>query len=107
MAAKKKLKMMTLDQMKDKHLGKIGNQKRDQYEFELKLDLIGEMIKKTRKERNLTQEELGKLIGVQKSQISKLEKGSMNVTIATILKVFDALKAKAKFQVELSDHKLA
>jgi HTH-type transcriptional regulator/antitoxin HipB len=107
MEAKKKLKMMTLDQMKDKHFGKVGTPKRDQFEFELRLDLIGDMIKKARKERDLTQEELGKLVGVQKAQISKLEKGSMNVTIATILKVFDALKATVKFQVELSDHKIA
>ncbi len=61
------------------------------------------MIKNVRKERNLTQEELGQLVGVQKAQISKLEKGSKNVTIATILKVFDALKAQIKFKVELID----
>ena len=73
MAAKKKLKMLTLDQMKDEHFGKIGTPKRDQFEFELRLDLIGDMIKKARKERDLTQEELGKLVGVQKAQISKLE----------------------------------
>jgi len=43
------------------------------------------------------------LVGVQKSQISKLEKGSKNVTIATVLKVFTALKAEVKFRVELVD----
>ena len=69
----------------------------------LQIDLIGEMIKNLRKERNLTQEELGQLVGVQKSQISKLKKGSKNVTIVTILKVFDALKAQIRFKVELTD----
>ena len=107
MANSKKIKKFNLDQVKDKFVGKIGTPKRDQYEFELKMELIGEMIKKVRKERNLTQEELGKLGGVQKAQISKLEKGSKNVTIATILKIFDALKAKIKFQVEILDKKLA
>lgn len=97
------MKKMTLDQVKDKYIGKKGAPKRDQYEFDLQLDLIGEMIKNIRKERNLTQEELGQLVGVQKSQISKLEKGSKNVTIATILKIFDALKAQIKFKVELMD----
>lgn len=43
MTAKKKLKMMTLDQMKDKHLGKVGIPKRDQFELKLKLDLICEI----------------------------------------------------------------
>jgi len=97
------MKKMTLDKVKDKYIGKKGTPKRDEYEFDLQIDLIGEMIKSVRKERNLTQEELGQLVGVQKSQISKLEKGSKNVTIATILKIFDALKAQIKFKVELME----
>ncbi len=87
--------------MKDTFIGKIGTPKRDQYEFELQLDLIGEMIKIARKERDLTQEELGKLIGVQKAQISKLEKSARNVTVETMLKVFEALNASVKLKVEL------
>ena len=65
------------------------------------MDLIGKAIKQTRQERQLTQDELGKLIGVQKSQISKLENNASNVTIDTLLRVFNALQAKVKFQVEL------
>lgn len=42
---KKKMKMMTLDQMKDKDLGKIGTAERDKYEFELRMDVLGDMIK--------------------------------------------------------------
>lgn len=106
MARKKNIKRFTLDEVKDKFIGEVGSAQRDQYEFELKLDLIGEIIKKARKERNLTQEELGKLIGVQKAQISKLEKSANNVTIATVLKVFDALKAKVNFKVELLDQNI-
>ena len=98
-----KLKMYTLDQAKDKHLGKIGTEKRDRFEYELKLDILGEMIKQARKERHLTQSELGKLIGVQKSQISRLEKNTKNVTLETVLRVFKALKAKVNFNVELLD----
>ena len=58
------------------------------------MELIGLMIKKVRKERSMTQEELGKLIGVQQAEISKLEKGSKNVTISTVLRVFEALEIK-------------
>jgi len=67
------------------------------------MDLMGKAIKETRQERNLTQEALGKLIGVQKAQISRLESNAGNVTMDTLLKVFGALKAKVKFQVELSN----
>lgn len=65
------------------------------------MDLIGKAIKQTRQERHLTQEELGKLIGVQKAQISRLEKNPSNVTMDTLIRVFTALKAKIKLQVEL------
>jgi len=101
-----KIRIYTLDQAKDKHIGKIGTKQRDKYEYELKLDILGEMIKQTRKERHLTQEELGKLIGVQKSQISRIERNTKNVTLATILKVFNALKAKVNFNVELQDNEI-
>lgn len=98
-----KLRIYTLDEAKDKYLGKIGTDKRDKYEYELRLDLLGEMIKKARKERHLTQSQLGEMIGVQKSQISRIENNAKNVTIETILRVFKALKAKVNFNVELLD----
>lgn len=102
-AERKKMKMMTLDQIKDKHIGEIGSKEREKYEFDLRLEVLGEMIKSVRKERNLTQEELGELVGVQKAQISKLERSTKNVTIETILKVFRALKAQVKFSVEMNE----
>lgn len=98
-----KLRIYTLEEAKDKHLGKVGTERRDMYEYELRLDLLGEMIKQTRQKRNLTQSQLGELIGVQKSQISRIERNAKNVTIETILRVFSALKAKVNFNVELMD----
>ncbi|OJV36913.1 MAG: transcriptional regulator [Bacteroidales bacterium 36-12] len=97
------MKTYTFDEVKDELIGKIGTEERDIFEYELQMDFIGKAIKQTRKERNLTQEELGKLVGVQKAQISRLENNAGNVTMETLLKVFSALKAKVKFQVELSD----
>ena len=97
------MKTYTFDQVKDELIGKAGTSERDLFEYELQMDLIGKAIKQTRKERNLTQEELGKLIGVQKAQISRLENNVGNVTMDTLLRVFTALKAKVKFQVELSN----
>ena len=95
------MKTYTLDEVQDKLIGKIGTPNRDMFEYELQLDLIGKAIKQTRLERHLTQDELGKLIGVQKAQISRLESNASNVTIETLLRVFTALKAKVKLQVEL------
>lgn len=95
--------MKTLDQLKDDHIGKIGTIERDKYEFDLKVEILGQMIKRTRKERHLTQEQLGDLIGVRKSQISKLERNTKNVTIETILKVFRALKTNIRFSIEMTE----
>lgn len=97
----KELEMFTFSQIKDKFIGEIGTEKRTQYEQELQLEILGEMIRKVRLERKLTQEQLGKLIGVQRAQISKLENNTTNVTMETILRVFGALKAKVNFNIEL------
>ena len=103
----KELEMFTFDQIKNEFIGEIGTEKRTLYEQELQLEIMGAMIRKIRLERNLTQEELGKLVGVQKAQISKLENNTTNVTIETILKVFGALKAKVNFNVELLNSKIS
>lgn len=91
----------TFDEMKDKHIGKIGTPRRDKYEYKLKMDLMGEAIRDARKERKLTQEQLGKLVGVQKAQISKIENNAGNATINTLTKIFAALKANIQLHVEL------
>ena len=88
------LKTFSLDDVKNKFLGKKGTSKRDAYENELRLDLLGDTIRQTRIQRNLTQEELGLLVGVQKAQISKIENNFKDARISTILKVFDALQTK-------------
>lgn len=102
----KQFKTVSLDSMIDKHIGKIGTPKRDEFENELRIDLLGEAIRQARKERNLTQEQLGVLVGVQKAQISKIENSVKNARFETILKVFSALGAKVNFNVELQNPKL-
>jgi HTH-type transcriptional regulator/antitoxin HipB len=101
--ATKEIKTYSLTEMKDKYVGKIGTTDRDEYEYELRMDVLGKMIKSARQERHLTQEELGKLVGVQKAQISKLESSANSATIDTVLKVFKALKAEINFNVRIED----
>ncbi len=102
-----KFKTVSIDTMIDKHIGKRGTSKRDAFENELRIDLLGQAIKQARQERNLTQEQLGELVGVQKAQISKIENSVKNARFETILKVFEALGAKVNFNVELNKQKLA
>jgi DNA-binding XRE family transcriptional regulator len=95
------MKTVSLDELTDKYIGEAGTPKRNAFENELRIDLLGEAIKQARKERHLTQEELGKLIGVKKAQISKLENSLTDARFETIIKVFKALNAKINFSVEL------
>jgi len=95
------MKTYKLSEAEDLLIGVKGTPERNEYEFELKTELIGDMIKKVRKDRKLTQEELGELIGVKKSQISRLENNTKNVTVETIIRVFNALKADINFNVQL------
>ena len=101
------MKTHTLEELTDKYIGKIGTPKRDAFENELRLDLIGHAIKEARKVRNLTQEQLGELVGVKKAQISKIENNATDARFATILKVFRALDAKINFNIELQNQKFA
>ena len=93
----------TLGELEDKYFGLSVTAEREQYEFELSMDILAEKLKQIRKQRNLSQEQLGKLIGVQKAQISKLESGNNSATISTVLKVFHAMKAKVKFKIEIDE----
>jgi DNA-binding XRE family transcriptional regulator len=101
--AKTERKSYSLAEMTDKYIGQVGTAESDVYEYELRMEILGRMIKSARQERNLTQEQLGQLVGVQKSQISKLESSTNSATIDTILKVFKALKAEIRFNVKLED----
>ncbi len=56
------MKTYSLEDLTDKYIGKKGTKKREEFENELRLDLLGQAIKQARQERNLTQEELANLL---------------------------------------------
>lgn len=56
---------------------------------------IGQKIKKARLERGLTQQELGAIVGVQKSAIAKYESGRVvNIKRSTLQKIAKALNIR-------------
>lgn len=55
-----------------------------------KLNKIGELLAKRRKDKGLTQAEAGVLIGVQKAMVSKIENG-LSVNVDTINRLAGAL----------------
>lgn len=90
-----KMKLTPLSELVDEVWGEIGTPERDEMEAQLNDDLnayhLGETIKHARQANNLTQEELGKRIGVQRAQISRLESGKSVISLPTMRRVFQAL----------------
>lgn len=89
-----KMKLYTLSEIEDEMIGPIGTPERDQYEAELAEELhayhVGEAIKQARLSKNLTQKQLGEKVGVQKAQISRLERGK-SISLASMIRVFRAM----------------
>jgi HTH-type transcriptional regulator/antitoxin HipB len=50
------MKTYSLAEIKDKYIGKVGSEERDEWEYELRTDVLGKMIKTARQERKLPQE---------------------------------------------------
>ena len=96
------MKMYSLDEIIDRDLGVIGTPERDKFENEVenavKAYHIGEAIKQARKQRKLTQEELGELIGVKKAWVSKVESGK-NITLETLIKIARAMNLPINIQL--------
>ena len=89
------MNLTPLSTMVDEVWGKKGTPRRDAMEEQLKEEVnsyyLGEAIRKARLAQNLTQDELGKRVGVQRSQICRLESGRTNITIPVMSRVFQAL----------------
>lgn len=91
-----KKKLYTHEEMLNRVVGEIGTPRRDAMEAELQSYLIGEAIKQARKKSNLTQTQLGEMMGVQRAQVSRIENGH-NLTVGTIVRAFKAMGVSAAF----------
>ena len=89
------MKLYSLEEVTDELIGPKGSLEREKFDRQVEESLhtyrIGEAIKKERLRQNLTQDELGKRVGVQRSQICRLESGRTNITIPVMSRVFQAL----------------
>jgi HTH-type transcriptional regulator / antitoxin HipB len=82
-------KAKTFDELLDIKYGKIGTPKRDNYEENANYYVITEILKETRKEAKITQQQLADKIGTQKSYISRLENGKCDIQLSTLFKIFE------------------
>lgn len=82
-------KIKNFDDLLDAKYGEIGTEKRNEFEEGAQRFFISEMLKEARTEAKLTQSELAERIGTKKSYISKIENGKGNITIETLIKIFE------------------
>lgn len=61
------------------------------------IQLIGPKIRKMRRERRLTQTELAARIGIQQSDLSRMEKGEYRVSLDTLFRIL------AEFNISMSE----
>lgn len=57
---------------------------------------FGQRVQKLRKERNLSQEQLADLAGVNRTYIGMIERAEKNITLCNIERIADALKVNIK-----------
>ncbi|MGL4773970.1 MAG: helix-turn-helix domain-containing protein [Clostridium sp.] len=63
---------------------------------------LGRMVKKKRKEKNLTQLEVGEIAGISNSYISDIENGRTNPSIKSLVKICKALEIEDLSEIMMS-----
>ncbi len=94
----KEFKVYTQEEALNSTLGRKGTPARDEYESMVEDYLVGCAIREAREAQNLTQEELGLRIGVQKARISSIERGA-NLRLSTLRRIFKALGLEVKLDI--------
>lgn len=94
------LEYTPIEELEDRYIGKAGTPRRDAYEAAAREAVrayrFGEAIRQARNGRDMSQEQLGALMGVKKSEVSRIESGR-NITVATLARAFKAMGVPAEF----------
>jgi len=94
---------MNLGQLKDKHYGKRGTEKREVLDEGYKTFKVGFLLKEARKKSGMTQQELAEKVGTTKSYISKIDNNIKEARISTLEKIVSlGLGGKLELKINLS-----
>lgn len=84
-----KAKVKTWSSIKDEVYGKLGTTRRDELEREFEGFKVGLLLRKAREEQQLTQQQLGQLIGKKRTYISRVENDGSNLTLKTLYEIVE------------------
>jgi HTH-type transcriptional regulator / antitoxin HipB len=90
-----------MDELLDRDIGKKGTPEREKFDAKVQAGVIAGQLKELRKQKNLTQQQLADMVGMDKGGISKIEKGTRNLTIETINRIAHALGAKVNLSIQV------
>ena len=99
---KKNKNITTFEEILDKKYGKKGSTKRGEWEREFEAFKLGVIIEEARKKLNMTQDELAKKSGTNKSYISRIENDASDIRLSTLMRIIHSgLGGKFKLSVKL------
>ena len=77
----------TFDEILDNKYGIRGEEKREKWEQEFEAFRLGVLLEEARKKLGLTQEELAKKCGTNKSYISRIENNASDIKLSTLMRI--------------------
>ena len=80
--------LKSFDQHLDEQYGKVGTEKRDEFEVGYEVFKIGVFLQDLRKKEGLTQEQLARKCGTTKSYISRIENNASDIRLSTVIRIF-------------------
>ncbi len=85
----KSKRIKSFDDHLEERYGKLGTQKRTDFEIKAKAFAIGEVLKEERRLASMTQEQLAEKTGTRKSFISRIENGHSDIQLSTLYRIFE------------------
>jgi DNA-binding XRE family transcriptional regulator len=86
---KENKEIKTWSEIKDKVYGKKGTDRREQLDREFETFKIGLLLRQARESKNMTQEELARVIDKKRTYISKVENDGSNITLKTLFEIVE------------------
>ncbi len=81
----------TFNEILDRKYGEVGTPSRELFSKQARAYYTGQLIEDARKSAHLTQEELAKRLGADKSYISRIENGKTEPKVSTFYRIAEAL----------------
>jgi ribosome-binding protein aMBF1 (putative translation factor) len=89
-------------QIKDDVYGKRGSLRRDDLDRQVATFKIGVLIRQARESKNMTQEELAKVISKKRTYISRVENDGSNMNLKTLYDIVEkGLGGKVNIAIEI------